>query len=74
MEMPLDPDVAGTDPTDAVLTPDGHEHTITYLPRICVCWMRMQKMPIGKTPRALSRIWIQAANPRLRLAGVRHSP
>jgi len=28
---PLDPDVADAAPTDLMLTPDGHEHTVTYL-------------------------------------------
>lgn len=31
MQMPLDPDVADTAPTDPALTPYDHEHLITYL-------------------------------------------
>jgi hypothetical protein len=31
MEMPLDPDVADTAPTDAVLTPYDRDHVVTYL-------------------------------------------
>jgi hypothetical protein len=31
MQIPLDPDVADTAPTDPALTPYDHEHLITYL-------------------------------------------
>jgi T6SS, Transcription factor, DNA binding domain len=31
MQMPLDPDLADTAPTDPALTPYDHEHLITYL-------------------------------------------
>ena len=59
MQMPLDPDVADTAPTDPALTPYDHEHLATYLRLLDAD----AEVPTGVKSPASSCISIPPASP-----------